>query len=938
MRRTIVFIFSFLIFLVGVEVSRAFAAEFPQYAIKASIDVQSKQITASETVTFTNPVQEDLKEVYFHIYPNRKFSAKEIAFMKRYAGYFKVDPFPSGFQPPEMKFSSVEVNSKNASYNIEGEDETLLKITLPEAMKPGESVKILLNFNLKIPHAYGRFGWNQNIIALSRWYPILSVMNEKGWNNHPFYPFHRPFFSEAAQYDLELTIDQNQTVIHSGVLQGEANLSDGKKKLSIKTRQPVREMTLALSPDYRMEEIDMNGTKIKSYYLFGDEFHGREALNAAKDLMASYTRQFGPYPYSEFSIAPVCLGYGGEQMGNMIFIDTRVYKLPKRILSRYFDFLISHETGHQWFFNVLGIDEFSQMWLEEGVNSYFVLKHLEDKYGPDAEVVELPKILKWLLPNMTFRRTRDYRYQLLSRTNLNFPVVSKLSSYQEPSSIFSLAYGKGTRVVEMLHDLLGESVFNRVFARVFKDYQFKNFSIADLQKICQEESGQDLQWFFDEWLYSAKVCDLGIKSVKNQKIIVENKKDVAMPVQIQAHLADGTTESLTWDGKERVKEFSLEGQSRIQRVFLDPRQEILDIDKTNNNFPRKLFLKSVPLYLGLYDMPLFLPEDSYNLVVGPELAGNGFGMKASLQKPYDWNFYSATDYEFKEQLQHSRFGYQLNNVFHKQATAGVEIFNTTDYEDGAEDLAGGKVYYRRELWPAAYSLTSMNDHVTVYLLRDRSLNQDIVNREGTRNVSYLKKDEAITGAALHFERATPFWDPSQGFRVDTLVENSGHFLGATQYFYRGVLDASFYKGVTLKSKVALRFKHGWGFPTDKNLYELGGWDGLRGYDRKDVRGARTALGSLEYRFPLLDNLDLRLFDNFIGFESVGGVIFGDVGQSWYQNWDDVKLRKDAGLGLRFTVNLGSFLEKVTLRFDAARAINDSEEDDTHFWFGVNQAF
>ena len=69
---------------------------------------------------------------------------------------------------------------------------------------------------------------------------------------------------------------------------------------------------------------------------------GKQALEIARDVMKFYSQRFGPYPYGEFSIAPVHLGYGGEQMSNMIFIDTRVFELPK-ILDRYFDFLISHE-------------------------------------------------------------------------------------------------------------------------------------------------------------------------------------------------------------------------------------------------------------------------------------------------------------------------------------------------------------------------------------------------------------------------------------------------------------------------------------------------------------------------------------------------------------------------------------------------------------------
>ena len=54
--------------------------------------------------------------------------------------------------------------------------------------------------------------------------------------------------------------------------------------------------------------------------------------------------------------------------------------------------------------------------------------------------------------------------------------------------------------------------------------------------------------------------------------------------------------------------------------------------------------------------------------------------------------------------------------------------------------------------------------------------------------------------------------------------------------------------------------------------------------------------------------------------------------------EDTTLRKDAGFGLRMTVNIGSFLEKMVVRADVAQAISDDDEDHTHFWFGVDQTF
>ena len=933
----------------NMDVSAAESNPFPQYTIKAIIDTKQKTISAQEEVIFTNPTQKPLKELFFHIYSNRQYTDEEKKFIFRYGSYFKVNPFPEGFQVGKMKIRSVLLDKRSLNFSIEGEDFTLLRIPLDQELVPGESIKLQLDFSVSIPHAYGRFGFHEQIFALSRWYPILCVVGEYGWDKALFYPFHRPFFSEASNYSIELRVPKDYVVIHSGDLKSVQEIPfsyEGKsipyefpgKILHIETTHPIREFTLAMSPDYRLIEQEWNGVKIKSFYLPGNEFYAKEALKDVTDLMKFYSDRFGSYPYEEFSIAPVYLGYGGEQMSNMIFIDTRVYQLPK-ILLHYFDFLIAHETGHQWFYNLVGVDEFEHMWMEEGVNCFFQGEYLENKYGVNASPIELPRSLSWLLPEFTFHQARDVRYKMIARTNLDHPIAGKLSSFHEPSSIFSLTYGKGSAVVGMLRDVIGKDAFEGVFQRIFEEFRFKNISQDDFIRIAEEESGKDLKWFFNEWLQTSKYCDYSVDHVHKNKITVAKRGGITMPVEIQIKYRDKSEETVQWDGRENGKEIEVKPFQKIQEVTVDPRKELLDIDRTNNFWPRKIRVKPVPLYIGLYDIPVFLPDDSYNLVVGPEIANSGLGVKASFQKPYDWNFYTASDYEFSEALQKSRVGYQLNNVFHSKTTTGFEFFNTTDYKGGEEDLAGGKIYIRKELWPAAYGLGDINDHVTFYLLRDRSLSGNLTfgGLEDSRNTSYLRKDEAIVGSVLHFGRFGPYPDPVTGYKVDTLVESSGHFLGATQYFNRFSMDASFYHPVTVQSKFALRLKYGTGFPDDKNLFELGGMDGLRGFDRKTVRGAHAGLGSIEYRFPLLSKLDISLADHLLGMESIGGVAFFDAGQAWFHDFEDTQLRKDAGLGLRFTVNLGSFLEKVLVRFDAAHAIGQAKQD-THFWFGVNHAF
>ena len=72
-------------------VQSLFGQELPRYDIEASLDTKNHRMTASQRVALTNNSNSPLHEIYFHIYPHRKYTRKEISFIYRYSGYFKTE-------------------------------------------------------------------------------------------------------------------------------------------------------------------------------------------------------------------------------------------------------------------------------------------------------------------------------------------------------------------------------------------------------------------------------------------------------------------------------------------------------------------------------------------------------------------------------------------------------------------------------------------------------------------------------------------------------------------------------------------------------------------------------------------------------------------------------------------------------------------------------
>lgn len=917
---------------------RVYAYELNRYEIEASLDTKQRAITAKQKVTFTNNTDKPVDALYFHIYPHRKYSRQEIRFIYRYAGYFKIDPFPEGFESGDLKIKSVVSLQRPLAFSIEGSDQTILKITLDAPLRPKDSKEITLEFSTKVPHTYGRLGWHKGIFILTRWYPILSVLDEKGWHNDPYYLYHHPYYSDASFYKIKLTLPREEIVAATGLVKNEKENKDATKTLEIESVHPVRDFSLGISRYFKVFTLAEGGLKINSYFLPGDEKRAKEAAANASELIRFNSQRFGQYPYPEFNIVPAFLGYGGEQSSGQIFIDPRVYKLP-RFLNRYFDFLISHETGHQWFYNIIGSDEYRQMFLDEGMNSYWTLQFLEYKYGPDAKVMVLPRYLKWLMPNFSFRDSSISRYLYLAKNGLDRPILGELSSFQEPSAIFALAYGKGAAVLEMLKAQIGEEAFLKIIRRYTQEFRFKNIGLGDFMRICNEESGRDLSWFFQSWLMTSDKADFAVSSVRKNKVILQNRGDIAMPLDIRITFQDNSQQTLVRGRGDEAKAMLL--QKKIKKVELDPDKKIiLDVDRTNNYWPRKISLKPVPWYFFAYELPLFMPRDSFNGVAGPSIAGSSLGLASSFSKPYDNKLYLSSDYDFSAKALDSKLGYEFSHVLGKQNYLGFEIF---DYASSKEenDLSGAKVYLRKELWPASYGLFDTNDHVTFYIIRDQKLDNTatISGKENTDNLHYLRKDEAIFGITASLGRYGPYPDPAFGWKFMPTQEFAGHFLGGKDTFWRSSVELDNYRLLLPKEqhKIASRLKFGWGEASDKDLFQLGGPEGLRGYSRKEIKGAHMLLASLEYRLPLRREVKLYFLDNIFCLDKIQAVGFFDAGKAWYSSFKDAPFKKDLGLGLRFHFDLVGFLEKIILRIDLAQPINEPKED-PHLWFGISHSF
>ncbi|MDQ7053282.1 MAG: hypothetical protein Q9P14_10450, partial [candidate division KSB1 bacterium] len=166
---------------------------------------------------------------------------------------------------------------------------------------------------------------------------------------------------------------------------------------------------------------------------------------------------------------------------------------------------------------------------------------------------------------------------------------------------------------------IGQAVFHH-------RWQFKHVNEQRLRAVCEEISGQDLGWFFEQWLQQTPEIDYALKEVKTQnrpdntyetRVVIENRGTGRMPVDILLRGEHGDSLLVRWQGEARNGEVVIRTPFKPKRVLLDPGDRILDRNLLDNGHARFEWRFDLPLQDAFYQ-----PRNAYLLLWRPSIGYN----------------------------------------------------------------------------------------------------------------------------------------------------------------------------------------------------------------------------------------------------------------------------------------------------------------------------
>lgn len=589
------------------------------YSIDARLDVGGRGLIGSEVVTWRNISAYPTSKLCFHLYYNA-WKNDQSTWMREAGlrgrrrprrrdawGWTNVTSVRL-LQPGS---AAVELTDRRFNAPDDGNeaDETVLEVLLPGPVAPGASVKIALDWNARVPRTFSRTGAVASYYFLAQWFPKLGVLEDSGWNCHQFHAG-TEFYADYGVYDVRMTVPRSWVVGASGLERGRTDNPDGTTTHTYHA-QDVHDFAWTTSPDYlertaRFEHPTLPAVEMR--LLLQPEHAGQadRHFDATRTALRFYGEWFGAYPYGHITVVDPAWqsGAGGMEYPTLFTAGTR-WLAPHDVMDP--EGVTVHEAGHQFWYAMVGNNEFEDAWLDEGLNTFSTGRAIEANpaYRTNYQSTRFfGGFVPWVFRDIPVTREVDENGLSGYRESAESDAPATPSYRYFPATGGGLSYSKTALWLHTLERHLGWPTLQRAMSTFFDRWKFRHPKPQDFFDIVNEVSGRDMTWFFDQVHRSSNTFDYGVQSVQSEAlpaagarepggdapvhrstVTVRRYGEAAFPVDVLVTFKGGETVREHWDGKDRWKAYAFERSEPAVSAIVDPeRVLLLDVDRTNNSF------------------------------------------------------------------------------------------------------------------------------------------------------------------------------------------------------------------------------------------------------------------------------------------------------------------------------------------------------------------
>ncbi|MCX6290829.1 MAG: M1 family metallopeptidase [Bacteroidetes bacterium] len=856
------------------------------------------ELSASESIEYTNHSKDVLSVLYFHLWPNA-YKDETTALANEF--YKDGDPKIINLKENEkglIDSLDFKIDGNKIRWNLLTDTIDIGQLFLEKPLLPGEKITITTPFHVKIPSAMiSRLGHLGQAYFITQWFPKPAVYDQNGWNYFS-YLNRGEFYSEFGTFDVYITLPENYVVNATG------DLTDGEKELhwldeKVKETQSIttfpKDMSFPTSSDktktlhYHQEnvhdfawfadkrwhvlkeeiEMPVSKRKVTGWMMFtnAEADYWMKAPAYVKSSILFFSKWIGEYPYHTISAVDVTEAAGdGMEYPTITTIGSYGDLFETEVT-------IAHEIGHNWFYGILGSNERIHPWMDEGLTNFLETRYVMEKYSGDKEkqMEQFGKLgntsKHFGLDRLNHRNIQYIDYLWGARRNSDQPPATTAEKVMR-ANLHGDVYFKTSVSLDYLKSYLGDSLFDACMHRYFENWKFKHPQPEDLKTIFTSTTGKNLDWFFEDLISTNKKLDYKFSSLKfskenkNYALTLSNNAGIAAPLSVSS-MKDGKVLRTHWlEGFPDTKNITL-NDTGADAFRIDAEEKMPELYRTNNTIRTKgIFKKTEPIrfqFLGGLENPdhtqiFFTPVAGWNHY-NQFMAGAAFYTMFIPEKKFEYVLMPMYAFGTKDltgggNVAYSMYPYQ-SPVRKIQFSVGVQSYSFGKDEHWERDttllssmLKFGKIDSRIHL----YMLPSDRREKISY---DAELRNIFIRKDLPYNYNGKPASKNISLFELSFCRDR--YNPINPSRQELLVRgNQNLFLATFEEKFR-ITYKEIDKGFDIRLFAGNIFYRNTTLQGEDYRFQLGGYSGDNDYLFDEVFLGRTDnTGMLAQQFVARD--------------------------------------------------------------------------------------
>ena len=315
--------------------------------------------------------------------------------------------------------------------------------------------------------------WTQGETSTSsKWFPTIDSPNQK------------------STQEIFITVDDEFTTLSNGKLVYSRTNADGTRTDYWKMDQPHAPYLFMMAVgDFKVVEDQWNDMKV-DYYL-EPEFakYGSEIFGHTPEMIEYFSQLFNyPFPWDKYSQIVVRDFVSGAMENTTASVFMEELNVNTRELIDYdWDDIIAHELVHQWFGNLVTCESWANLPLNESFATYGEYLWKYHKYGKDEADFHLLEELQTYLSEAEEKKEKLIRFH-----------------YDHEDDMFdNHSYAKGGLILHQLRNYVGDEAFFKSLSFYLKSHAFGKAEAHELRLAFEHITGEDLNWFFNQWFFEA---------------------------------------------------------------------------------------------------------------------------------------------------------------------------------------------------------------------------------------------------------------------------------------------------------------------------------------------------------------------------------------------------------------------------------------------------